>query len=99
MSHAISVSAGRPFGLQRVCQGLEFPRPTIYAVRARASASVTPMLPRKRGPKPKMPAADLLQAIRDDLAASPFIARGTARSGRGCASCATSASPGPAYCG
>lgn len=73
MSHAISVSAGRPFGLQRVCQVLEFPRSTIYAVRARASASVTPMLPRRRGPKPKMPDADLLQAIRDDLAASPFI--------------------------
>ena len=76
MSHAISVSAGRPFGLQRVCQVLEFPRSTIYAVRARASASVTPMLPRRRGPKPKMPDADLLQAIRDDLAASPFIGEG-----------------------
>ena len=34
MSNAISVSAGKPFGLQRVCQVLEFPRSTIYAVRA-----------------------------------------------------------------
>ncbi len=100
MSHTISVSAGRPFGLQRVCQVLELPRSTIYAVRARASACVAPMAPRRRGPKPKMPDADLLQAIRDDLAASPFIGEGHRKGlGRGCASCATSASPGPAYCG
>jgi transposase InsO family protein len=76
MSHAISVSAGKPFGLQRICQVLEFPRSTIYAVRARASTNVTPMVPRRRGPKPKMLDADLLQAIRDDLAASPFSGEG-----------------------
>ncbi|WGS46903.1 hypothetical protein LFL97_32465 [Burkholderia sp. JSH-S8] len=99
MSHEISVSAGKPFGLQRVCQVLEFPRSTIYAVRARASANVTPMVPPRRGPKPKMPDADLLKAIRDDLAASPFSGEGHPRSGRGCASCTTSACPGPAYCG
>ncbi len=76
MSHAISVSAGRPFGLQRVCQVLDFPRSTSYTVCSRASANVTPMVVCRRGPKPKMPDADLLQAIRDDLAASPFIGEG-----------------------
>ena len=76
MSHAISVSAGKPFGLQRVCQVLEFPRSTIYAVRARASSNVTPLVPCKRGPKPKMPDADLLKAISADLAASPFVGEG-----------------------
>ncbi|OTP66426.1 integrase core domain-containing protein [Caballeronia sordidicola] len=76
MSHEISVSVGKPFGLQRVCQVLDFPRSTIYAVRARASAGVTPMVVRRRGPKPKMPDADLLKAIRDDLAASPFKGEG-----------------------
>jgi transposase InsO family protein len=75
MSREISVSAGKPFGLQRVCQVLEFPRSTIYAVRARASTNVMP-IQRRRGPKPKMPDADLLKAIRDDLAASPFIGEG-----------------------
>ncbi|MGF6877413.1 transposase [Paraburkholderia sp. MM5477-R1] len=76
MSHAISDSASRPFGLQRVCQVLEFPRSTIYAVRARAADNVVPIMPGRRGPKPKMPDADLLKAIRDDLAASPFIGEG-----------------------
>ena len=76
MSHEISVSVGKPFGLRRVCQVLDFPRSTIYAERTRASASVTPMVVRRCGPKPKMPNADLLNAICDDLAASPFKARG-----------------------
>ena len=64
MSHAISVSAGKPFGLKRVCQVLEFPRSTIYAVRARESANVTPMVGRRRGPKPKMPDAGVGQNQR-----------------------------------
>ncbi|MFM0051929.1 hypothetical protein [Caballeronia grimmiae] len=76
MSREISVSAGKPFGLQRVCQVLEFPRSTIYAIRARASTTVTPMVPRRRGPKPKTHDADLLKAVRDDLAASPFSGEG-----------------------
>ncbi|MEX3901311.1 MULTISPECIES: IS3 family transposase [Paraburkholderia] len=76
MSREISVSAGKPFGLQRVCQVLEFPRSTIHADRARESTNVTPMVARRRGPKPKMPDADLLKAIRTDLAASPFNGEG-----------------------
>jgi putative transposase len=76
MSHAISVSAGKPFGLQRVCQVLEFSRSTIYAVRARASTNVTPRVARRRGPKPKMLDADQLRAIHDDLAASPISGEG-----------------------
>jgi putative transposase len=76
MSHAISVSANRPFGLQRVCQVLDFPRSTIYAVRARTAANVVPVIPARRGPKPKMPDADLLTAIRADLSASPFKGEG-----------------------
>jgi putative transposase len=76
MSRAISVNASKPFGLQRVCQVLGFPRSTIYAVRARTADNVVPIIPGRRGPKPKMPDADLLKAIRDDLAASPFIGEG-----------------------
>ncbi|MFM0376039.1 hypothetical protein PQQ72_03345 [Paraburkholderia strydomiana] len=76
ISRAIPVSAGKPFGLQRVCQVLGFLRSTIYAVRARASTNMTPMIQRRRGPRPKMPDPDLLKAIRDDLAASPFSGEG-----------------------
>jgi putative transposase len=47
MSHEISVSVGKPFGLQWVCRVLDFPRSTIYAVRARANANVTPMVVRR----------------------------------------------------
>jgi putative transposase len=99
MSHEISVSVGKPFGLQRVCQVLDFPRSTIYAVRARASAGVTPMVVRRRGPKPKMPDADLLKAIRDDLAASPFKGEGHRKVWARLRILQTSVSPGPACCG
>ncbi|MEX3557270.1 MAG: hypothetical protein VB135_02200 [Burkholderia sp.] len=39
MSRAVS-TIGKPFGLQRVCQALDFPRATIYAERARALSNV-----------------------------------------------------------
>ena len=84
MSCETSEGTGKPYGLERVCRVLEFPRSTIYAQRARESATVVPLRPQRRGPKPKIADADLLAAIRADLDASPFSARGTARSGPGC---------------
>ncbi|MEX3582417.1 MAG: hypothetical protein VB137_06900 [Burkholderia sp.] len=53
MSHTISAT-GKPFGLQRVCQALDFSRSAIYAERARAFNKVTPLAPVRRGPKPKV---------------------------------------------
>lgn len=76
MSRGISEGTGQPYGLERVCRVLEFPRSTIYAQRARESAKVVPLHPMRRGPKPKMPDADLLAAIRADLEASPFTGEG-----------------------
>src|SRR5258708_1279958 len=76
MSRATSTGTGKPYGLQRVCRVLGFPRSTIYAGRARASSNVVPLVAQRRGPKPKMPDADLLEAIRADLAASPFTGEG-----------------------
>jgi putative transposase len=76
MSNEISTGTEKPYGLQRVCRVLEFSRSTIYAARARAASSVVPIVSLKRGPKPKVPDADLLQAIRADLAASPFTGEG-----------------------
>lgn len=74
MSQTTSAGTGKPYGLQRVCRVLEFPRSTIYAQRA--AAKVVPMCPQRRGPKPKVADADLLTAIRADLAASPFTGEG-----------------------
>jgi len=76
MSREISAGAGKPYGLERVCRVLEFPRSTIYAQQARESAKVVPLRPQRRGPKPKVPDAELLAAIRADLAASPFTGEG-----------------------
>lgn len=76
MSRETSEGAGKPYGLERVCRMLEFPRATIYAQQARESAKVVPLRPQRRGPKPKLPDADLLAAIRADLAASPFTGEG-----------------------
>lgn len=76
MSREISMGAGKPYGLERVCQVLEFPRSTIYAQQARESAKVVPLRPQRRGPRPKLPDADLLSAIRADLTDSPFTGEG-----------------------
>jgi putative transposase len=74
MSRATSAGVGKPYGLQRVCRVLDFPRSTIYAQQA--AAKVVPLRPQRRGPKPKLADADLLTAIRADLAASPFTGEG-----------------------
>ena len=74
MSRATSVGTGKPYGLQRVCRVLDFPRSTLYAQQA--AAKVVPLRPQRRGPKPKVADADLLAAIRADLAGSPFTGEG-----------------------
>lgn len=76
MSRETSPGAGRPYGLERVCRVLEFPRSTIYAQQAREVAKVVPPHAVRRGPKPKIADADLLAAIRADLEASPFVGEG-----------------------
>ena len=76
MSQTTSPGTGKPYGLARVCRVLEFPRSTIYAQQARETAKVVPLHPLRRGPKPKIADADLLAAIRADLAASPFVGEG-----------------------
>ncbi|MEX3583696.1 MAG: IS3 family transposase [Burkholderia sp.] len=75
MSHAIS-TIGKPFGLQRLCQTLDFPRTTIYAERAKALSNVAQLAPMRRGPKPKASACQRLEAIRADLARTPFVGEG-----------------------
>ena len=43
MSQTTSVGTGKPYGLQRVCRVLDFPRSTIYAEQA--AAKVVPLRP------------------------------------------------------
>lgn len=74
MSRETSVGAGKPYGLERVCRVLAFPRSTIYAQRQ--AAKVVPLHPARRGPRPAVADADLLAAIRADLDASPFTGEG-----------------------
>lgn len=76
MSQTTSPGTGRPYGLERVCRVLAFPRSTLYARQAREAANVVPLHPVRRGPKPRIADADLLAAIRDDLKASPFVGEG-----------------------
>ena len=76
MSRETSKGAGKRYGLARVCRVLEFPRSTLYAQQARAVATMAPLRPQRRGPKPKVADAELRVAIRADLQASPFIGEG-----------------------
>ena len=74
MSRETSPGAAKRYGLQRVCRVLDVPRSTLYA--RRAQAQVVTLHARRRGPKPKVSDESLLEAIRADLATSPFVGEG-----------------------
>jgi len=74
MSHEVSPATGKPYGVKRVCAALNVSRSTVYA-RQKAGALPKPV-PARRGPKPKVSDAALLDAIRADLDASPFTGEG-----------------------
>ena len=75
MSATTSAATGRCFGIQRVCQVWERSRSALYARRARAHPRLG-AVPARRGPPPRQSAAQLLAAIRADLARSPFHGEG-----------------------
>lgn len=74
MSGTISTQTGKRYGVERVCEAWELPRSSWYARRRRPSSSPPPA--GKRGPKTRCSDADLVRAIRADLAASPFVGEG-----------------------
>ncbi len=74
MSRAISPSTGKAYGVKRVCAALNVSRSTVYARQQAVSVPKVPAA--RRGPKPKVSDAVLLEAIRADLAASPFTGEG-----------------------
>lgn len=73
MSEALSPSAGRPYGLARVCRWWEVARSTVYASRHRCRSSQPAQ---KRGPKTRYSDAELLERIRHVLASSPWVGEG-----------------------
>ena len=70
MAETVSPAAGRRYGVARVCRAWDVPRSSFYA--ARTAATRPPAAPARRGPKPAISDADLLAAIRADLARSPW---------------------------
>jgi putative transposase len=72
MSRTTSPSAGRPYGLARVCRVWRVARATVY--RHRLPPPTRP--PRRPGPVGAMPDAALVEAIRAVLAAGPFHGEG-----------------------
>ena len=76
MSQTLSASTGSAYGVERVCLVWDQARSTFYDRRERSQRRSEGPMPGKRGPKPLVPDADLLDLIRHDLTASPFIGEG-----------------------
>ena len=76
MSATTSATTGRRYGLERVCRMWERSRSALYARRARARRLERGARPARRGPTPALSDAQLLAAIRRDLARSPFQGEG-----------------------
>jgi transposase InsO family protein len=74
MSREISPATGKAYGVKRVCAVLNVSRSTVYA--RQKAASLPRPTPARRGPKPKVSDDALLEAIRADLDASPFVGEG-----------------------
>jgi putative transposase len=72
MSRVVSPVSGRPYGLAAVCRAWRLARSGVYRHRAPPVA----LPPRRPGPVGPMPDADLVDAIRAVLAASPFHGEG-----------------------
>ena len=74
MSHAVSPSTKRRYGVARVADEFEVARSTLY--RARSQLELPLSLPKKRGPKTAYTDPDLVREIRSVLAESPFNGEG-----------------------
>jgi putative transposase len=73
MRGQVSPSMGRRYPLTMICQVYHMARSSLYAARA---STPRPATPGKRGPKTVVSDADLITAIRNVLAASPFHGEG-----------------------
>jgi putative transposase len=77
MADTISPASGRRYSVARVCHVWEVARSSFYAAQQAGAADAGPKpSPSPRGPKPAVSDADLLAAIRADLARSPWTGEG-----------------------
>lgn len=76
MAKATSPTSGRRYGVQRVCRAWDVPRSSFYATRQPEPDPSTKPTPARRGPKPAVLDDVLLDAIRRDLARSPWSGEG-----------------------
>ena len=77
MAEATSPATGHRYGVARVCRIWDVPRSSFYAaLQAGADGTQATAGPARRGPKPAVSDADLLAAIRADLARSPWTGEG-----------------------
>jgi putative transposase len=77
MARTTSPATGRSYGAARVCRVRDVPRSSSYAARRPAAGRDSPSaVPARRGPGPAVSDADLLAAIRADLARSPWTGEG-----------------------
>jgi putative transposase len=73
MAAASSPATDEAYGVRRVCAAWGMPRSSFYAAR---TVSEAPTPGRRRGPRPAVDDAGLLEAIRRDLDRSPFSGEG-----------------------
>ena len=76
MSDVESPSARRPYGLARVCRAWRIPRSSAQLVRHRRQSSATDVEPPRRGPKSALSDQEILDAVRDAIADSPWVGEG-----------------------
>ena len=76
MTTATSPVVGRAYGVERVCKAFGVPRSSFYAWRGNNALQGPPEPVGRRGPRPKVTDAELLAAIHEDLASSPFVGEG-----------------------
>ena len=74
MRSVVSPGTGRRYPLTMVCAVLRVPRSTVYV--AMAPGPVAPIIRAKRGPKTAVSNAEIVEAIRAVLAATPFHGEG-----------------------
>ena len=79
MSKTISTVTGKAYGVERVCSAWDISRSTYYhqlAATEATTAVTSPLVSRRRGPKPMISDDELLQHIIEDLENSPFRGEG-----------------------
>ena len=94
MSQTRSSGAGKPYGLERVCRVLEFPRSAIHAQQARETTQAFCLPPLRRARNRSSPMPTCWPSFGQTWRPRPSSAKGLARCEHGCACCGTSVCPG-----